>query len=156
MGGEMSTPDNIQIKPTYIRCIWYYLKIIIFIVLVVKTLELVIEPAQSIEIWVLNSIIYFIILFIISFLLIHNEQKNNLFIISTYGITGPSGILNNERTFINLDNIDVDKSKKQNILRRVLGYRYIYTNTIDKIIINLNLFSQEQIETILSKTNIGR
>jgi hypothetical protein len=154
LGIEMTTPDNIQIKPGYIRSVWYYSKIIFTTLLVVKIFELIIEPTQSLEYWALKAIITFIIFILAALLLIHSEQENNLFITSTYGVTGPSGVLNHERTFINFENIDVNKSRKQNILERLLGYRYIFTNTTDKIFLNQNFFTREQIVTILTKTSI--
>jgi len=152
----MTTPDNIQIKPGYIRSVWYYSKIIFTTLVVVGIFELIIELTQSLEYWLLKEIITFIIFILAALLLTHSEQENNLFIISTYGLTGPSGILNHERTFINFEDIDVNKSKKQNILERLLGYRYIYTNTADKIFLNLNYFTSEQIVTILTKTSISQ
>jgi hypothetical protein len=150
----MTTLENIQIKPSFIRSIWFYTRLLLLTILVVETLEIILEPSQSIKEWALKAIVYFILVFIIILLRTRNEQEYNLFIITPYGMTGPSGLLNHERTFIKLEDIDVYKSKKRNIFDMLLGNRYIYTNTNDKININLNLFTRKQIEIIFHHASI--
>jgi hypothetical protein len=152
----MTTSDNIQIEPSFRRIIWYLTKLSLIIILLVEFFEIIIEPRQPIGYWEMRAIIFFIFYFIIILLGTRNEQKNNLFVISTYGMTGPSGIYNHERIFIEIINIDVKKTKKQKLLEKVLGYRYIYTTTNDKILINLNIFTKKQIETILNTITISQ
>ena len=150
----MSDKNDIQITPIIANIIWYYIKII----LVVDTIFLLIENIGNGKQLLVQLFLEWPIIFCIFLLFViltaGNEQKRNILEISSIGITGPSANRRNERVFILFNEINIERSKNQNIFQKLLRNRNIYSKNKEFIIITPEFYSKEQIENLYNKLHI--
>jgi hypothetical protein len=150
----MSNQDDLAFIPSKSSLFWFELRALFPMLLFLIFLEVMFIPNWSIYRRTIAGIIYFVVFVTGILVTIHHEQKNNVINLSISGITGLKSLISNERTFIEYSKIDVIKSQKRNLLQRLLRYQYIYSIDGDKLLLNNNLFTEEQLKIILLRSKL--
>ena len=151
----MKSQNEIQIIPEIKRILLHYIKIILVFEILWLLLGIIGNEIQNIREWSVDGITYLVIPLLFMLMLLNREQNNNTLTITSSGISGSRGILRSEKVFIAFNKIDRSKSKKQNIIQKILCYYVIYSESNDQIAITLEYYSKEQQNILVNRLNIS-
>jgi hypothetical protein len=128
-GGIMSEQNEIKIKPTNIRIIWYNSKLFLLVLIIFAYCEFIFGILTDIDRFIFERIILFVIL--VSFFSIRDiyKRENKIITVSSLGLSKISGYKVDNKVFIAFTDIDIQKTMKHNILQNIFGTRSIYSIT---------------------------
>jgi uncharacterized protein YebE (UPF0316 family) len=122
----MSVQNDIQIKPTLFRIFWYNSKLVLIVLIFLTFCEILFGIRSDYERWFIERLLLFIILVLIFSMRDVLNQRNRVLYISILGVSKIKGYKVDEKVFIAYKEIDIIKSKKQNLLQNIIGLRSIY------------------------------
>jgi hypothetical protein len=147
----MDNQKVIKLKPTLHKIFISNIILVLILLLLISCIFFAIGGSHKVERMLEENIIPFVFIgFAFTFIDYVRSDKKTI-ILSSAGITGPSGKIINKDEFIEYTNIDKILTKKQSIYQIIMGYRYIYSVTGAVIISSPNLYSKKDRELLLER-----
>jgi uncharacterized protein YebE (UPF0316 family) len=150
----MSVQNDIQIKPTLFRIFWYNSKLVLIVLIFLTFCEILFGIRSDYERWFIERLLLFIIMVLIFSMRDVLNQRNRVLYISILGVSKIKGYKVDEKVFIAYKEIDIIKSKKQNLLQNIIGLRSIYSLNNDVIEFTPQLYSKEDQKILYDKLKI--
>jgi hypothetical protein len=147
----MDNQDVIKIKPTLLKIFISNVILVLIILLLISSIFFAIGGLHKLERMLEENIIPYVFIVIAFTFIDYVRSDKKTIILSSAGITGPSGKKYNKLEFIEYSNIDKILTKKQSIYQNIMGYRYIYSVTGAVIICSPNLYSKKNRELLLER-----
>jgi hypothetical protein len=150
----MDKQEGVKIKPTILRLFISNIILVLIILLVIIICIFAIggsfDLLRTLEEY---SILYVFIVVAYTFVDYVRSDKKTI-VITSEGLLGPSGKKYNEIEFIEYNNFDKEKTNKQNLYQKILGYRYVYSITGAIIVITPELYSNKDRKLIMERIDL--